>query len=186
MIKKNSYWQLFTSMFYLSAFTFGGGYVIVPLMEDTFVNKLNWINYDDMLDLIALGQSAPGAIAINTAILIGYQKLGILGAIVSTVGTFLPPLMIMTGLSYIYLSIRDNPIVHHMLLGMSAGVAAIIVNVVYTMAKRIIVKKKIIPIFVMCISFVLIIVFNLHILWILFGASLIGFITTLLNGENHT
>lgn len=142
MEKRASYWELFTSMFYLSAFTFGGGYVIVPLMEDKFVKELGWIDYDEMLDLIALGQSAPGAIAVNTSVLIGYQRLGVLGAVVSTLGTVLPPLLIMTGLSYIYLLVRDNPYVNNMLLGMSAGVAAIIVNVVYKMARRIIHSAK--------------------------------------------
>lgn len=92
MEKRASYWELFTSMFYLSAFTFGGGYVIVPLMEDKFVKELGWIDYDEMLDLIALGQSAPGAIAVNTSVLIGYQRLGVLGAVVSTLGTVLPPI----------------------------------------------------------------------------------------------
>jgi len=182
--KRASYWELFTSMFYLSAFTFGGGYVIVPLMEDKFVKELGWIDYDEMLDLIALGQSAPGAIAVNTSVLIGYQRLGVLGAVVSTLGTVLPPLLIMTGLSYIYLLVRDNPYVNNMLLGMSAGVAAIIVNVVYKMARRIIDQQKLVPILVMIGAFILVVGFHVHILWILFGAGLIGLITTVKEGDS--
>lgn len=178
-----SYWRLFTSMFHLSAFTFGGGYVIVPLMENRFVRELGWINHDEMLDLIALGQSAPGAIAVNTAILIGYQKRGIRGAIVSTLGTIIPPLLIMTGLSYIYLLVRDNPLIHHMLLGMSAGVAAIIVNVIYKLTRRIIHQHKRVPILILILSLLLLFVYHLPILLILLIGGTIGLITTLWKGD---
>lgn len=73
------FWTLFKSTFVLSAFTFGGGYVIVPLMQKKFVEELKWIEADEMLDLVALGQSAPGAIAVNTSILIGYRMAGFWG-----------------------------------------------------------------------------------------------------------
>ena len=74
---KRFYWNLFFSTFTLSAFTFGGGYVIVPLMQKRFVKDLKWIDEDEMLDLVAIGQSAPGPIAINTSILVGYRMAGI-------------------------------------------------------------------------------------------------------------
>lgn len=136
------YKTLFKSTFFLSMFTFGGGYVIVPLMEKKFVNELKWITEDEMLDLIALGQSSPGPIAVNTSILVGYRMAGILGALVTVLGTIIPPLVIMSLLAYVYRAVSTNPIVNNMLLGMQAGVAAIIVNVVYNMASRIIKQKK--------------------------------------------
>ena len=142
MSKKTLYTELFKSTFFLSMFTFGGGYVIVPLMEKKFVKELGWINEDEMLDLIALGQSSPGPIAVNTSILVGYRMAGVKGAMVTVLGTIIPPLLIMTALAYIYIAVRDNAIVNNVLLGMQAGVAAIIVNVVYNMGKRIVVKKK--------------------------------------------
>ena len=90
------YLKLFLSTFYLSAFTFGGGYVIVPLMRKKFVNEYGWIDENEMIDLIAIAQSAPGVIAINASLIIGYKLAGILGAIVALVGTVLPPLIIIS------------------------------------------------------------------------------------------
>jgi len=182
---KSIYKTLFTSTFYLSTFTFGGGYVIVPLMEKKFVKELNWISEEDMLDLVAIGQSAPGPIAVHTAILVGYKMAGVLGGLIATLGTVLPPLIIMTIVSYIYLMIRDNVIINNLLLGMSAGVAAIIANVVYNMAKRIIQNRKIIPILVMFASMIAGIVFQINIIWILLFAAIIGLIMTYTANDNN-
>lgn len=179
MDKKSLYIKLFKSTFFLSMFTFGGGYVIVPLMEKKFVNELGWISEDEMLDLIALGQSSPGPIAVNTSILVGYRMAGVSGAMVTVLGTIIPPLLIMTVLAYIYIAVRDNPIVNNVLLGMQAGVAAIIVNVVYNMGKRIVVQKKILPILVMIAALIAGIVFQVNILWLLLFSGIIGALTTL-------
>lgn len=172
------YKTLFKSTFFLSMFTFGGGYVIVPLMEKRFVNELKWITEDEMLDLIALGQSSPGPIAVNTSILVGYRMAGILGALVTVLGTIIPPLVIMSLLAYVYMAVSTNPIVNNMLLGMQAGVAAIIVNVVYNMASRIIKQKKIIPIIVMILALIAGIILQVNILWLLSISGVIGAITT--------
>lgn len=184
MKKKELYLTLFRSTFFLSMFTFGGGYVIVPLMEKKFVNELGWIDEDEMLNLIAIGQSAPGPIAVNTSILIGYRMAGFTGAMVTVFGTILPPLAIMTGLAYIYLAVRDNALVNNVLLGMQAGVAAIIVNVVINMALRIIKQKKIVPVLVMIAALIAGIVFQVNILWLLFVSALIGLIMTLIDLKN--
>lgn len=178
MNKKSLYIKLFKSTFFLSMFTFGGGYVIVPLMEKKFVNELGWISEDEMLDLIALGQSSPGPIAVNTSILVGYRMAGVSGAMVTVLGTIIPPLLIMTVLAYIYIAVRDNPIVNNVLLGMQAGVAAIIVNVVYNMGKRIVVQKKKLPILVMIAALIAGIVFQVNILWLLLFSGIIGALTT--------
>ncbi len=179
MDKKSLYIKLFKSTFFLSMFTFGGGYVIVPLMEKKFVNELGWISEDEMLDLIALGQSSPGPIAVNTSILVGYRMAGVSGAMVTVLGTIIPPLLIMTVLAYIYIAVRDNPIVNNVLLGMQAGVAAIIVNVVYNMGKRIVIQKKKLPILVMIAALIAGIVFQVNILWLLLFSGIIGALTTL-------
>lgn len=184
MKKKELYLTLFRSTFFLSMFTFGGGYVIVPLMEKKFVNELGWIDEDEMLNLIAIGQSAPGPIAVNTSILIGYRMAGFYGAMVTVLGTILPPLVIMTGLAYIYLAVRDNALVNNVLLGMQAGVAAIIVNVVINMALRIIKQKKIVPVLVMVAALIAGIIFQVNILWLLFVSALIGLIMTLIDLKN--
>lgn len=179
MEKKELYTTLFRSTFFLSMFTFGGGYVIVPLMEKKFVNELGWIDEDEMLNLIAIGQSAPGPIAVNTSILIGYRMAGVTGAMITVLGTILPPLLIMTILAYVYMAVRDNAIVNNVLLGMQAGIAAIIVNVVYNMAIRIVRQKKIVPVLVMIAALIAGIIFQVNILWLLLFSALIGLGMTL-------
>jgi len=138
-----------------------------------------------MLDLVAIGQSAPGPIAVHTAILVGYKMAGFLGALISTIGTVLPPFLIMTLVSYIYILVRDNVLINNLLLGMSAGVAAIIANVVYNMAKRIVQKHKIIPILVMITSMIAGIIFQVNIIWILLVAAVIGLITTYTSNDEE-
>ena len=176
--KKPVFKTLFTSTFYLSAFTFGGGYVMVPLMEEKFVHNLNWIAEDEMLDLIAIAQTAPGPIAVNTSIIIGYRIAGFKGAIVTALGTAVPPLIIMSIVAFIYQTIRDNVFVNNLLLGMQAAVAAIILNVVYNMVSRIVKKKKMTPIAVMVFSLVAGILLKINLLFILTFAALVGAINT--------
>lgn len=133
--KKKKLLHLFVQTFYLSAFTFGGGYVIVSLLQRKFVNEYHWIEEEEMLDLVAIAQSAPGPIAVNGAIVVGYKLAGILGVLVSVIGAILPPFVIISVISVFYEIFRDNKIVSSMLAGMQAGVAAVIISVVYEMAK---------------------------------------------------
>ena len=91
--------QLFVSTFYISAFTFGGGYVIIPLMKKKFVDELHWIDDEEMLNMAAIAQSSPGAVAVNASILVGYRVAGVVGAAISILGTVLPPLIIISVIS---------------------------------------------------------------------------------------
>ena len=129
--KKHVLLKIFISTLYLSAFTFGGGYVIVTLMKKKFVDEYHWIDEDEMLDLVAIAQSAPGAIAVNGAIVVGYKLAGLIGAAVSIVGTILPPFLIISVISLFYTAFRDNLLVSQMLEGMQSGVGAVIAIVVY-------------------------------------------------------
>lgn len=135
-------WKIFLSTLYLSAFTFGGGYVIVTLMKKKFVDEYHWIGEDEMLDLVAIAQSSPGAIAVNGAIVVGYKLLGIPGALVAILGTILPPFVIIAAISVCYNVFRSNFFVAQMLSGMQAGVGAVIASVTYDMGAPI-VKEKI-------------------------------------------
>lgn len=98
--KKKQYWTLFLSTFQLSAFTFGGGFVIIPLMRKKFVEKLGWIDEQEMMDFTAIAQSSPGAIAVNASILVGYRVAGVPGALLTVCGTVLPPLIIISVISF--------------------------------------------------------------------------------------
>lgn len=147
------YAKLFLSTFYLSAFTFGGGYVIVPLMRKRFVEQYHWIDEQEMLDLIAIAQSSPGAMAVNASILVGYRLAGLPGAFLTVAGTILPPLIIISLVSLAYQAFRENTVVNLLLKGMQAGVAAVIANVVVGMARGIVRQKRILPVCVMAGTF---------------------------------
>ena len=140
--KQKVLWKLFLSTLYLSAFTFGGGYVIVTLMKDKFVDKYHWIEENEMLDLIAIAQSAPGAIAVNGAIVVGYKLAGLAGVLTAIFGTVLPPFLIISVISVFYQMFRDNFIIRELLDGMQAGVGAVIASVVWDMAAGITKKKE--------------------------------------------
>ena len=146
MDKKDKYWQLFLSTFKLSACTFGGGFVIIPLMRERFVKELHWIEEEKMLDLTAIAQSSPGSIAINASILVGYHVAGIPGALITVVGAALPPLIIISIISAFYQAFRSNKYVSMAMVGMLAGVAAVIFDVVINMAWPILKKKRWLPI----------------------------------------
>ena len=100
--KKNVLWKLFISTLYLSAFTFGGGYVIVTLMKKKFVDDYHWIEENEMLDLVAIAQSSPGPIAVNGAIVVGYKLAGMPGVLAAIIGTIIPPFLIISVISVCY------------------------------------------------------------------------------------
>ena len=106
--KQKVLWKLFLSTLYLSAFTFGGGYVIITLMKDKFVDKYHWIEENEMLDLIAIAQSAPGAIAVNGAIVVGYKLAGLAGVLTAIFGTVLPPFLIISAISSLIIRITGK------------------------------------------------------------------------------
>ena len=170
----NKYWKLFSSTLYLSSFTFGGGYVMIPLMKNKFVNDLKWIEDDEMTDLIAIAQSSPGSLAVNASILVGYKIAGLRGALITTLGTMLPPLFILSIISIFYVQFRDNIYVSAALNAMQAGVAAVILDVVYTMAYQIFTDKNKISIFVMFIAFIAGALLDVNVLLIILAAGSFG------------
>ncbi|MHB8128119.1 MAG: chromate transporter [Mobilitalea sp.] len=171
------YWTLFTSTFLLSAFTFGGGFVIVPLMKKKFVDNLKWIEEEEMLNLVAIAQSSPGAIAVNASILIGYRIAGISGAIISTIGTVMPPLIILTTISFFYKAFRESTIISALLKGMQAGVAAVIVDVVFNLAGTVVKSKQIISVVMMLGAFIATYVYGVNVAYIILICGLTGAIT---------
>lgn len=177
--ERKPYRTLFLSTFQLSAFTFGGGYVIVPLMRKKFVEQLHWIEEQEMLDLTALSQSAPGPIAVNASLLVGYHVAGIPGALITVLGTVLPPLIIISVISVFYAAFRDNPIVSLVMLGMQAGVAAVICDVVVTMAKGVLSQKRIIPAVMMVLAFLAAVFLDINLVIILLVCGCVGAVETI-------
>ncbi len=182
---KNKLWQIFKSTLYLSAFTFGGGYVILTLMKDTFVDKLKWIDKDQMLDMTAIAQSAPGAVAINASIVVGYEIAGIPGMFVAILGTAIPPLVIISIISMFYEAFIANHYIASFLKGMQAAIAALIFKVSYDMGKDLLKDKSKIVLVIMILSFILGYFLKLNIVYIIGGLILLGLVNSLIKRKSH-
>ena len=177
--ERNVLWTLFTSMLYISAFTFGGGFVIVTFMKKKFVDELHWINEDEMLDMTALAQSAPGAIAVNAAILIGRRAAGFTGMIVAVLGTIIPPITILAVISLFYKAFATNPWVAAVLGGMQAGVAAVICDVVWNLGAKVVKEKSAMSIAIMAGAFIATAFFKVNVIVIILCAAALGVIRLL-------
>ena len=167
-------WKLFLSTLYLSAFTFGGGYVIVTLMKSKFVDEYKWITEKEMLNITAIAQSAPGAIAVNAAVVVGFRLAGFIGVLVAVLGTIIPPFIIISLISLFYEVFRQNQMITLLLAGMEAGVAAVVVAVSVEMALGVVKDKDTILTIMMVVAFVANAVFNVSVIIIILISVLIG------------
>lgn len=165
--KKELLLKIFFSTLYLSTFTFGGGYVIVSLMKTKFVDQLHWIDENEMMDLIAIAQSSPGAVAVNGAIVVGYKLAGLPGVGVAVLGAIIPPFVILSIISGIYTAFQQNQAVQTVLSGMRAGVSAVIVSVVWDMGSTVVSTKSILAIFIMIVAFILNYFCNVNVVYII-------------------
>jgi chromate transporter len=168
------YLKLFTSTFILSSVTFGGGYVIVPLMKKKFVVDLKWISEEGMINLIAIAQSSPGAIAVNVSILMGYNMAGFKGVLFSLLGTVLPPFIILSALSSFYGTFRDNPFVNALLKGLQAGIAAVLTDVILSMGSSIVKEKEVISILLMIAAFLITYFVKVNVVIIILACGMAG------------
>ena len=151
--KPHKLWVLFLTTLYISAFTFGGGFVIVTFMKHKFVDELHWINEQEMLDFTALAQSCPGAIAVNAAILVGWNVYGLAGMLVAT-----------------------NVWVAVVLKGMQAGVAAVILDAACSLGESVLKEKSSLSIFIMTAAFVCDFFLGVNVVYIILVAACIGII----------
>ncbi|MBS5933615.1 MAG: chromate transporter [Clostridiales bacterium] len=175
------FWDLFRTMFMLSACTFGGGFVIVSLMKKKFVEELGWLEEDEMLDITAMAQSCPGPLPINASVILGYRMKGILGSLVAVIGTSLPPLIIITAISYFYEEFRSNRVIATALQVMRAGVAAVIFDVVYNLASNIIKTKNRFYILLMIVTFIMNYFLGFSAMLIILTCLFLGICTVLLD-----
>lgn len=183
--KKNIYMKLFSSTFYLSAFTFGGGFIIIPLMKKKFVDDLQWIEEEEMLNLAAIAQCSPGAVAVNASILLGYRVAGILGAMITILGTVLPPLIIISVISLFYTAFRENIVVNSVLKGMQAGVAAVIVDVVLNLGGNVIKEKELVSVLVIIGAFIATFFLKINVMYIILVCGLIGAFKVVIQEEKQ-
>ena len=171
--------KLFFTMFYISAFTFGGGFVIITFMKRKFVDELHWIDEQEMLDMTALAQSSPGAIAVNAAILVGWHRAGFSGMVSAVLGTILPPMIILSVISYFYSVFAASHLVALVLKGMQAGVAAVILDVVCSLGKNVLKLHSPVHNLIMAAAFIATFFFGVNVVYIILAAGLVGVILAL-------
>lgn len=148
--------NLFLNSFVLSMFAFGGGSAIIALLRKRYVEELKWISEDDMLDILTQAQSAPGATAVNTSILIGYRVMGLKGALVSATGTALPPLLVIILVSAVYSRIRNSAPAARAMRAMRACAAAMVASASLSLLLALFRRKNAFQIAVLAVSFALI------------------------------
>lgn len=172
--------KLFLSTLYISSFTFGGGFVIITFMKRKFVDELHWIDEEEMLDLTALAQSSPGAIAVNAAILVGWHVGGLAGMLTAVLGTILPPMVILSVISFFYAAFASNIYVALVLKGMQAGVAAVILDVVFGLGSGVVRTRKPIYLIIMASAFLATFIFKINVIYIILTTVLVGIVLEIL------
>ena len=166
------YLSLFIEFFKIGLFTIGGGVAMIPVIEDQAVNKKKWLTQDEMIECIALGQSLPGVIAINTSTYVGYKKAGMLGAIFATLGVILPSFMIIILLAGIITEVGDMKFVQGMFTGIKACVTGLVFVVTYDLAKRLLPDKftKILAV----LGFLAVAILNINAILVVIVAGVLG------------
>ena len=170
----NIYWESFKTFFKIGIFTLGGGYAMIPLIEEEVVNRKKWLPKDEMLDLIAIAQSCPGVFAINIAIFIGYQLKKERGAITTAAGTALPSFLIILLVAIFFRQFEDNKIVAAMFRGIRPAVVALIAVPTFNLGKRAELNKW--TIWIPIVSALLIWLMGVSPIWIIILAGIGGFL----------
>ena len=183
---KKTLWQMFRTMFVLSACTFGGGFVIVSLMKKKFVEELGWLEEDEMLDITAITQSSPGPLPVNASVIIGYRISGLLGSCVAVLGTIIPPMVIISIISVFYNEFRTNPVIAIALQVMRAGVAAVILDVVWNLCENVCKTRRALYIGMMIVAFAAVFFFDVSAMLIILSCLAVGIADLLIHLKSET
>lgn len=183
MKKDNLLWILFKECFLLSMFTFGGGYVIIALMKKKFVDELHLLKEDEILDITTIAQSGPGAVAVNASLLVGYKIKGFKGALTCVIATILPPMLILTTISYFYDQFIHNILIRNILNCMTAVVAAVILDIVFGMLMGIVKGKKISQYISLSLAIIFVFVIKIDIIYLIFMGIGLGIIYTIIESK---
>ena len=167
-VSSRIYWQMFITFVRIGAFTIGGGYAMIPLIQREVVQVRKWMDPKEFIDMLALAQSAPGVIAINTAIFIGYKIKGVRGSIVTTLGSALPSFIIILLIAILFTGFKDNPLVERIFKGIRPVVVALIAAPLYNMAKSAGVNWK--TLFIPVVAALLIWGLNISPVWVVVAA----------------
>ena len=175
-------WTLFKTCFLISAGTFGGGMVIIGMLQKKFVEELGWVSQEEVMDMIAIAQSCPGVMAVNVSIIIGYRIAGVAGGLLTVFGTILPPMAILAVVSLFYNQAKNNMIVALVLKGMRAGVVAVLVSVTVNMVKSVLRDGEKLSLLMLAGASAAAVIFQVDIILILLSCGMVGGLTVL---EGH-
>ena len=170
--------EVFWVFFKIGAFTFGGGYAMIPLISRETVENKKWISDQDILDIVAIAESTPGPIAINSATFVGYKVAGVLGSVFATLGTVIPSFVIILLISFVIEEFENLKVVKYAFEGIRAGVLALVVKALYTMYKKC--PKNAISYVLMALSFILAAIVKLNVLYCIIACGLIGLISSII------
>lgn len=129
-------WEMFVTFFKIGAFTFGGGFAMIPIIKQEVVEKKNWIKDEDFIDIISIAQSSPGPIAVNSSIYIGYRIKGFSGAFFSALGTVMPSFIIILVIARFFSQFSDNIIIEKIFMGIRPAVVALIFSAIYGLVRN--------------------------------------------------
>ena len=160
----------------ISAFTVGGGFVIIPLLKAKYVDHYKWMSDKEALDLVSVAQSAPGVVAVNAAIIIGYRLAGYTGAALTLLATVLPPLVTLTVISYFYDAFAHNHYVQILLRGMQCGATALIIDVGLNLLQKELKKKLLLPCLIIFGTFIANYFFQVNIMYLILIDAVIGYL----------
>jgi chromate transporter len=172
--KMNIYLELFSIFFKIGAFTIGGGYAMVPLIEDEIVTKRKWIAQEDFVNLLAISQTSPGILAVNISIFIGYKLRGIRGSVVTALGTVMPSFLIILAIALFFSNYKDNVIVERIFKGIRPAVVALIAAPTFSMAKSAKINRR--NVWIPVVSALLIWLLGFSPIWIIIAAGVGGFV----------
>lgn len=170
--------QLFLTFLKIGAVTFGGGYAMIPIIENETSKKKRWIAPDDLIDVIALSESTPGPISICAATFIGYKLAGVLGAFCATMGVVVPSFVIIYLISFFLRRFEDVKVVQYAFFGIRTGVLALLIKAVVSMFKKS--PKNIVAYVIMAASMAAVAFFSANVMIVLGSAALIGLCATLI------
>ena len=171
-------WQVFWSFFKIGAFTFGGGYAMIPLIQHEAVDKRHWVSEEDILEVVAIAESTPGPIAINSATFVGYKAAGVVGSVCATLGVVLPSFVVIFLLSFILQEFREVEAVKFAFNGIRVGVLALLVKALWTMYKKS--PKGWIAYVVMGGAFILTTFTPVNVIFVIISCAVFGLVTSLI------
>ena len=177
-MKAKKLWTLFSTFFKIGGFTFGGGMAMLPLIQREVVEHHKWATEDDILEIVAIAESTPGPIAINAATFIGNRVAGFWGSACATLGVVLPSYLIITAIAFVLRNFLEVDAVRYAFFGIRAGVLAMVLKSLWTMAKKC--PKKVLAYAIAAAAFLISALFDINVLFIIIGAAAVGIFSSLI------